>query len=39
VVVVPSAKLVVVRLGLSEPDDGNAGAIELVAEAIRALGR
>jgi CubicO group peptidase (beta-lactamase class C family) len=39
VVVVPSAKLVVVRLGLSEPDDGNEGAVELVEEVIRALGR
>jgi CubicO group peptidase (beta-lactamase class C family) len=39
VVVVPSAKLVVVRLGLSEPDDGNVGAVELVAEVIRALDR
>ncbi len=39
VVVVPSAKLVVVRLGLSEPDDGNEGAVELVAEVIRALDR
>jgi CubicO group peptidase (beta-lactamase class C family) len=38
VVVVPSAKLVVVRLGLSEPDDGRDGTEELVADLIRALG-
>jgi CubicO group peptidase (beta-lactamase class C family) len=37
VVVVPSAKLVVVRLGLSIPDDGNDGTPELVADLIRAL--
>jgi hypothetical protein len=37
VVVVPSAKLVVVRLGLSIPDDGNEGVGELVADVIRAL--
>lgn len=39
VVVVPSAKLVVVRLGLSEPDDGDDGAVELVAATIAALAR
>jgi len=38
VVVVPSAKLVVVRLGLSEPDDGRDGTEQLVAELIRAIG-
>ncbi len=38
VVVVPSAELVVVRLGLSEPDDGNDGAEQLVAELLRTLG-
>ena len=38
VVVVPSAELVVVRLGLSEPDDGRDGTEELVADVIRALG-
>jgi len=37
VVVVPSAKLVVVRLGLSFPDDGNEGVAELVADVMRAL--
>jgi CubicO group peptidase (beta-lactamase class C family) len=37
VVVVPSAKLVVVRLGLSIPDDGNDGTSELVADLIRTL--
>jgi len=37
VVVVPSAKLVVVRLGLSIPDDGNDGTPELVADLLRAL--
>jgi CubicO group peptidase (beta-lactamase class C family) len=37
VVVVPSAKLVVVRLGLSIPDDGNDGTPELLADLIRAL--
>jgi CubicO group peptidase (beta-lactamase class C family) len=34
VVVVPSAKLVVVRLGLSFPDDGDDGTEELVAELV-----
>jgi CubicO group peptidase (beta-lactamase class C family) len=39
VVVVPSAKLVVVRLGLSVPDDNDHdGTEQLVAELIRALG-
>jgi CubicO group peptidase (beta-lactamase class C family) len=38
VVVVPSARLVVVRLGLSLPDDGNDGAERLVADLVRALG-
>lgn len=37
VLVVPSAKLVVVRLGLSFPDDGNDGTAELVADLLRAL--
>jgi CubicO group peptidase (beta-lactamase class C family) len=37
VVVVPSARLVVVRLGLSIPDDGNEGAAELVADLIQTL--
>ena len=37
VVVVPSAKLVVVRLGLSFPDDGNDGTEQLVAGVLRAL--
>jgi len=37
VIVMPSAKLVVVRLGLSFPDDGNDGTAELVADLIRAL--
>jgi CubicO group peptidase (beta-lactamase class C family) len=37
VFVVPSAKLVVVRLGLSLPDDGKEGAEELVAEVIAAI--
>ena len=37
VVVVPSEKLVVVRLGLSFPDDGNDGTPELIADVIRAL--
>jgi len=37
VFVVPSAKLVVVRLGLSLPDDGNEGAEDLVAEVIAAI--
>ena len=37
VVVVPSAKLVVVRLGLSLRDDGNDGTAELVADLVRAL--
>ena len=35
--VVPSAKLVVVRLGLSLPDDGKEGAEELVADVIAAI--
>ena len=39
VIVVPSAKLVVVRLGLSEPDDGDDGAAELAAATIAALSR
>ncbi len=39
VMVVPSAKLVVVRLGLSEPDDGDEGAVELVAAVLAAVGR
>jgi CubicO group peptidase (beta-lactamase class C family) len=38
VFVVPSARLVVVRLGLSLPDDGNEGAAALVEELIRATG-
>ncbi len=37
VFVVPSAKLVVVRLGLSFPDDGNDGAVDLVADLLRAF--
>jgi CubicO group peptidase (beta-lactamase class C family) len=37
VVVVPSARLVVVRLGLSLPDDGDDGGAELVAELASAL--
>jgi hypothetical protein len=37
VVVVPSAHLVVVRLGLSIPDDGDDGGAELVAELVEAL--
>lgn len=37
VLVVPSEKLVVVRLGLSFPDDGNEGAAELAAAVIEAL--
>ncbi len=37
VLVIPSEKLVVVRLGLSFPDDGNEGAAELAAAAIEAL--
>jgi CubicO group peptidase (beta-lactamase class C family) len=37
VFVVPSAKLVVVRLGLSLPDDGHEGAEQLVAEVIAAI--
>jgi CubicO group peptidase (beta-lactamase class C family) len=37
VVVVPSEKLVVVRLGLSIPDDGNDGTPELITDVIRAL--
>jgi len=37
VFVVPSAKLVVVRLGLSLPDDGDEGAEDLVAELIAAI--
>jgi CubicO group peptidase (beta-lactamase class C family) len=37
VVVVPSARLVVVRLGLSIPDDGSDGAAELVADLVHAL--
>ncbi len=37
VFVVPSAKLVVVRLGLSLPDDGNEGAEALVADVIAAI--
>ena len=37
VVGVPSAQLVVVRLGLSFPDDGNDGTAELVADVLRAL--
>lgn len=37
VFVVPSAKLVVVRLGLSLPDDGKEGAEDLVAEVIAAI--
>jgi CubicO group peptidase (beta-lactamase class C family) len=35
VVVVPSARLVVVRLGLSVPNDGKDGAGELVSELVR----
>ncbi len=38
VVVVPSAELVVVRLGLSQPDDANDGTVELVAALIDELG-
>lgn len=38
VVVAPSAKLVVVRLGLSYPDDERQGAVELVADLIRHFG-
>ena len=37
VFVVPSMKLVVVRLGLSLPDDGKEGAEDLVAEVIAAI--
>jgi CubicO group peptidase (beta-lactamase class C family) len=37
VLVVPSARLVVVRLGLSFPDDGNEGAVELAADLVQAL--
>lgn len=37
VVVVPSAELVVVRLGLSWPDDSNDGAEQLVADIIAAV--
>jgi CubicO group peptidase (beta-lactamase class C family) len=37
VFVVPSAKLVVVRLGLSLPDDGKEGAEDLVADVIAAI--
>jgi CubicO group peptidase (beta-lactamase class C family) len=37
VFVVPSLKLVVVRLGLSLPDDGKEGAEDLVAELIAAI--
>lgn len=37
VVVIPSAELVVVRLGLSVPDDGDDGTEELLAELIRLL--
>ncbi len=37
VFVVPSAKLVVVRLGLSLPDDGKDGGADLVAEVIAAI--
>ncbi len=38
VVVVPSAKLVVVRLGLSTGDESNDGAQQLVADLLHALG-
>jgi CubicO group peptidase (beta-lactamase class C family) len=38
VVVAPASKLVVVRLGLSYPDDEDQGAVELVAELIRHFG-
>lgn len=37
VIVVPSAKVVAVRLGLSFPNDGNDGTAEMVADVIRAL--
>lgn len=37
VVVVPSAELVVVRLGLSWPDDSNDGAEQLVADILNAV--
>lgn len=37
VVVIPSAELVVVRLGLSVPDDGNDGTEELIAALLAAL--
>jgi CubicO group peptidase (beta-lactamase class C family) len=37
VLVVPSAQLVVVRLGLSFPDDGDDGTLELAAELLRGL--
>ncbi|MBI5504598.1 MAG: serine hydrolase [Deltaproteobacteria bacterium] len=37
VLVIPSEKLVVVRLGLSFPDDGNERAAELAAAVIEAL--
>lgn len=37
VVIVPTAKLVVVRLGLSLPDDGNDGTQELVAAVMAAV--
>ncbi len=38
VIVVPSAKLVVVRLGLSTGDESNDGAQQLVADLLHALG-
>lgn len=39
VLVIPSQKLVIVRLGLSFPDDGDDGTVELAAAVIRAVRR